>query len=48
MRADELWELLAQARVPMEDRPLVEALICCLERTVKRLPLDDAPAASEV
>lgn len=48
VKVEELWELLYQDRVPMEDRPLVEALICCLERTVKHMALDDAPAASEV
>jgi tubulin-like protein len=42
MKAEELWELLAQNSVSVEDRPLVEALIYCLEHTVIHLPLTDA------
>ena len=46
MMARDLWNFLAQDRIAVQDRPIVEALINCLERMAKRHPLSDAAAAS--
>lgn len=41
-KAVELWDLLVQDRLPMDDRPLVEALVRNLELMARRMPMAGA------